>query len=184
MSVQSIYSTSSTSYSSDTSALKNRQDPLSMLSKALDSGDLSSAKSILAKMQSFASKNGLEGASSTDSSSSSSSTSDSTSTTGTDQRSQDMAALSKALDSGDLTAAKSALATIKSHMKEHGAPPSDSTNSTSSTSATSELEAALLKALTGTTDNSGSSTTTGYTSSGSSTTSSNLFNYGTINYTI
>ena len=133
------------------------------LQKALTSGDLSAAKTALATLQTDM-KNGPKPHLDSDGSSSVSGTSGK-------PKGPDLSALQSALDSGDLSAAKSALADLMKNAPKphrHRGEGTDATAGTSSTDATTALEA-FLQSLQGT------STTSSTSSTASTTTSSDPF---------
>jgi cobalamin biosynthesis Mg chelatase CobN len=88
---------------------------------------------------------------------------------GESQMDKDMDALGKALDSGDLSTAQSAFATVQSDMKNQPAPPTSSSSSSSTSSTSSaDSEAVIVKLLsTLASDSSSSSSSSSSTSSSS-----------------
>lgn len=138
------------------------------LQKALTSGDLSAAKTAFSSLQADMKKGPKPPDGDSDDASGSSS---SVAGASSKFKGPDLSALQKALDSGDMSAAKSAFADL---MKNAPKPPknqgegSGSANGVSGTDAASALEA-FLQALQGTSSTSSKSSTT------SSTTSSDPF---------
>lgn len=152
-SISSVSSSSSSSYLYEIQNEKTKQKKQNWddLSSALTSGDLEAAKTALAAIQ-----NGMPQTSSTSSDSSSGQSSDSGGKLG-----EDFKALSDALNSGDLEAAKTAFTTLKEDMKSQRAqggqrppPPPSGSESDSESSTTSDFETELLKSLTNSTDTS------------------------------
>jgi hypothetical protein len=133
------------------SDMKQRMQDFQSLSQALQSGDLSSAQSAFATLQSNLTQN----------SSGPSPFSDPNS-----QASKDLAAVGTALKSGDVSGAQDAMATLQKDMKaargghhHHHAQAADSTSSTDSTTA-SEFETLLNAATTSATSDASNSAST------------------------
>jgi DNA-binding FadR family transcriptional regulator len=130
-------STASTSGTSATNASSSSTDSnplakdLSKLEEALQSGDTTSAQSILAQIMQHMQPPDKTASDSTSTSTASTSTS---STSGSNALINDLKALSEALSSGDLTSAKSAFSQVLQDIQSTGS--ADSTNS--STAAASD----------------------------------------------
>lgn len=129
-SISSVSSSSSSSYVFELNQTKASQRKKNMddLSKALESGDLEAAKTAFAAIQKDMASKGTSASGST--------SSDGSSTDSNNPMAKDFQALSDALDSGDIEAAKSAFDTIKTNMPKGGQrppPPPDESESSSST---------------------------------------------------
>ena len=131
--------TSTTTTSSSLSGSNPLADDLSTLENALQSGDLTSAQTILAQiMQHMQGPPPPPDANDSDSTQSTSTVSSSSSVSDSNPLAKDLSTLEEALQSGDLTSAQTILAQIMQHMQ--GPPPpdfnaSDTTQSTSTTTA-------------------------------------------------
>jgi soluble cytochrome b562 len=123
---------SSTSLATWQSMMQQRKQDMSELSSALQSGDLSSAKSAFADLQSL-----NQGGSNQSSASSSSAVSGST---GSNELYNDLGTLAQALKSGNIDDAQSAFAQLQSDLQSLGGP--QSTDSSASSTSMSQALAA------------------------------------------
>lgn len=143
------------------------EEDFDSLQKALDSGDLSAAKTAFSTIQT-AFKNGP--GKSPDGEADGTSSQGASAVSGTSQKGPDLSALQKALDSGDVSAAKTALADLKKNAPK-GPPPrkgsGDDVEGASETDSSSSIEA-FLKALESSNGSSSASSTVSATSTDAS----------------
>ncbi len=125
---------------------------LNKLSKLISSGDTTAAKELLAQIEKKFKEHGPAAAS--DASSSSSSTA--TASSGPEA---DFAALEKALDSGDSTAAQAALTKLKQGLQAGGPPPPSGSQSLEATLLAAYLKSAADPTATSATSGLSSATT-------------------------
>jgi hypothetical protein len=171
-SISTVGTTDASSYASSTTSTRKHKgggkigEDFESLQKALDSGDLSAAKSAFSTLQTDF-KNGPPKPPDGDSDDASSSSASSASGTSSTSKGPDLSALQTALESGDLSAAKSALTELqknapKGHHHRHGSGSGD--GSVSATDSSSSIDA-FLQALQGASGSSSSSSTTASSSS-------------------